>query len=73
MHHELDLTSNTHSFGSEFMAAFLNLFLAFGLGLDPRNANTFGPSLAPVLSGISSAITLFAGGIARPGYLGAGM
>ena len=55
------------------MCAFLTLFLAFGLGLDPRNASTFGPSLAPILIGLSSAITIFAGATARPGYLGACM
>lgn len=53
------------------MFSFLTLFLAFGLGLDPRNAGAFGPGLAPILIGISSAINVFSGAIARPGYLGA--
>ena len=53
------------------MAAFSTLFLAFGLGLDPRNGTTFGPALAPFLIGLSSALVVFVGGIARKGYLGA--
>ena len=53
------------------MATLLTLFLAFGLGLDPRNAGPLGPGLPPILIGISSAVTVFGGAIARPGYLGA--
>jgi hypothetical protein len=53
------------------MASLTLLFLAFGLGLDPRNSTTFGPALAPFLIGFSGAVILFAGGIARKGYLGA--
>lgn len=53
------------------MASLTILFLAFGLGLDPRNSTTFGPALAPFLIGFSVSLTLFAGGIARKGYLGA--
>jgi hypothetical protein len=53
------------------MASLTILFLAFGLGLDPRNSTTFGPALAPFLIGFSGAVILFAGGIARKGYLGA--
>lgn len=52
------------------MATFLTLVLAFGLGLDPRNAGPLGPGLTPILIGLSSAIMVFAGGIVRPGYLG---
>ena len=55
----------------ETVTSFVGLFLAFGLGLDPRNTTTFGPALAPVLVGFAGAVTLFAGGIARKGYLGA--
>ncbi|KAF2667350.1 putative aquaporin transporter [Microthyrium microscopicum] len=58
------------AFALETMGALFVLFLAFGLGLDPRNSGSFGPGLGPFLVGISSAIALLAGGIARPGYLG---
>jgi glycerol uptake facilitator-like aquaporin len=57
-------------FALEFVGALFLLFLAFGLGLDPRNASTFGPSLGPFLIGLASAFTVFAGGVARPGFLG---
>ncbi len=46
------------------------LFLAFGLGLDPRNATAFGPALGPFLIGLSLALTLFGSGFAKKGYLG---
>jgi glycerol uptake facilitator-like aquaporin len=57
-------------FALETMGALFTLFLAFGLGLDPRNKGSFSPSLGPFLVGISSAIALFAGGISVPGYYG---
>jgi len=60
----------SQAFALETMGALFNLFLAFGLGLDPRNQGSFGPALGPFLVGFSSAVALFAGGIARPGYLG---
>jgi len=58
------------AFALETMGSLFLLFLAFGLGLDPRNQGSFGPALGPFLVGFSSALLLFAGGIARPGYLG---
>jgi glycerol uptake facilitator-like aquaporin len=57
-------------FALETMGALVVLFLAFGLGLDPRNKGSFSPALGPFLVGISAAIVLFAGGIARPGDFG---
>jgi glycerol uptake facilitator-like aquaporin len=59
------------AFGMETISSFFQLFLAFGLGLDPRNNGAFGPSLGPFLIGLSSALTLFTTGMSRPGYLGA--
>jgi hypothetical protein len=35
----------------EFMADIMLLFLAFGVGLDPRQGATFGPALGPILVG----------------------
>lgn len=64
------LIASTQAFALETMGSLFVLFLAFGLGLDPRNQGSFGPSLGPFLVGISSAIALFAGGIALPGYYG---
>jgi glycerol uptake facilitator-like aquaporin len=64
------LVTPGQAFALETMSSFFQLFLAFGLGLDPRNSTAFGPSLGPFLIGLSSALTLFMGGIARPGYFG---
>jgi glycerol uptake facilitator-like aquaporin len=60
----------TQVFALETMGSLFVLFLAFGLGLDPRNQGTFGGALGPFLVGISSAIALFAGAISVPGYYG---
>jgi glycerol uptake facilitator-like aquaporin len=54
----------------ETVTSLFLIFLAFGLGLDPRNATAFGPSLGPFLIGMSSALCLFGSGFARKGYLG---
>lgn len=58
------------AFVLETMTSLFLLFLAFGLGLDPRNSGSFGPALGPFLIGAAAASTLFAGGLARKGYLG---
>jgi glycerol uptake facilitator-like aquaporin len=64
------LVPSTQAFALETMGSIFVLFLAFGLGLDPRNQGSFSPSLGPFLVGLSSAIALFAGGISVKGYLG---
>ncbi|KIW68836.1 hypothetical protein PV04_04756 [Phialophora macrospora] len=64
------LVPPAEAFAFESVMCFVQLFLAFGLGLDPRNGTAFGPSLAPILIGLSSALTLFVSSFARPGYLG---
>jgi glycerol uptake facilitator-like aquaporin len=58
------------AYAMETMTSLFLLFLAFGLGLDPRNAGSFAVSLGPFLIGAAAATTLFAGGISRKGYLG---
>lgn len=58
------------AFVMETKTSLFLLFLAFGLGLDPRNSGSFGAALGPFLIGASAATTLFAGGMARKGYLG---
>lgn len=58
------------AFVLETMTSLFLLFLAFGLGLDPRNSASFGPALGPFLIGAAAATTLFASGMARKGYLG---
>jgi glycerol uptake facilitator-like aquaporin len=59
------------AFAIEFMADLTLLFLAFGVGLDPRQNEIFGPALAPVLVGMSVGIISFGTAITRPGYYGA--
>ena len=68
------------------MASFALMFIAFGVGLDPRQRQVLGPSLSPILVclycmamevtnvckvGFTLAICTFSSGIARTGYLGA--
>lgn len=64
------LVSPGEVYALEAMTSLFVLFLAFGLGLDPRNATAFGPALGPFLIGLSAALTLFATGFVKKGYLG---
>lgn len=57
------------AYALETVTSTFVLFLAFGLGLDPRNATAFGPALGPFLIGLSVALTLFGSGFARKGYV----
>lgn len=60
-------------FALEFMADFMLLFLAFGIGLDPRQRDTFGPALGPFLVGLALGVLSFGTAFARSGYGGASM
>ena len=60
-------------FALEFMADFTLLFLAFGVGLDPRQTGTFGPALGPFLVGVVLGVLSFGTSITRTGYGGASM
>ncbi|KFY85908.1 hypothetical protein V500_08026 [Pseudogymnoascus sp. VKM F-4518 (FW-2643)] len=60
-------------FALEFMADFTLLFLAFGVGLDPRQTGTFGPALSPFLVGAVLSVLSFGTSITRSGYPGASM
>jgi glycerol uptake facilitator-like aquaporin len=60
-------------FALEFMADITLLFLAFGVGLDPRQRATFGPALGPILVGVALGVLSFGTGFARMGYGGASM
>lgn len=57
----------------EFAASFTLLFLAFGVGLDPRQKGTFGPALGPFLVGVALGALSFGTSFSRPGYQGASM
>ena len=60
-------------FALEFMADFTLIFLAFGVGLDPRQKDTFGPALGPILVGLVLGVLSFGTAIVRTGYGGASM
>lgn len=60
-------------FLNEIASSFVLLFLAFGLGLDPRQAMLFGPRLGPLLVGVALGLTTFASSGMIPGYTGANM
>ncbi|KPI37321.1 Aquaporin NIP2-1 [Cyphellophora attinorum] len=57
----------------EFGAATLLLFCAFGVGLDPRQGELFGPALGPPLVGIASATVIFAFSYSESAYGGASL
>lgn len=57
----------------EFMSDFVLLFLAFGVGLDPRQRETYGPALGPILVGFTLGVLSFGTSIVRDGYGGASM
>jgi glycerol uptake facilitator-like aquaporin len=60
-------------FALEFMADLTLIFLAFGVGLDPRQKDTFGPALGPFLVGLVLGVLSFGTAIVRTGYGGASM
>ncbi|KND89902.1 Aquaporin PIP2-7 [Tolypocladium ophioglossoides CBS 100239] len=60
-------------FLNEFVASFVLLYLAYGVGLDPRQAVLFGPRLGPLLVGASLGLVTFGTSGIAPGYAGAQM
>lgn len=57
----------------EICSSFYLVFLAFGVGLDPRQAVIFGPQLGPALVGAVFGLVAFVTTGTAPGYLGAGL
>jgi glycerol uptake facilitator-like aquaporin len=57
----------------ELMACLVLVFVAFGVGLDPRQAKAIGPVLSPVLIGLALGTLSFGFGFPRYGYGGASM
>ncbi|KAK5658434.1 hypothetical protein OQA88_1823 [Cercophora sp. LCS_1] len=60
-------------FLNEICGSFALLFLAFGVGLDPRQAEHFGPHVAPLLVGVALGLVSFASSGMIAGYTGAQM
>ncbi|KAF3316342.1 hypothetical protein TWF173_002190 [Orbilia oligospora] len=65
--------SVSSAFTNEFSASLVVLFMAFGVGLDPRQRQIFGPSLGPIFVGLAVGTTAFSMAFTRPGYGGAAM
>ncbi|KAK9352811.1 aquaporin-like protein [Lipomyces doorenjongii] len=66
-----DSLSNGQAFLLETIFALICIFLAFGVGLDPRQAQLFGPSIGPAMVGITVGVLIFtAAGLGFPGYSG---
>lgn len=62
--------STGSAFAIEFVTDLALILLSFGVGLDPRQRGVFGPTLGPILVGISLGLCIFTTGIIRPGYTG---
>jgi glycerol uptake facilitator-like aquaporin len=69
----LDQATVSSALATEFMACLTILFLAFGVGLDPRQSAVFGPALAPALVGLSLGVLSFGLSFGKPGYGGPSM
>jgi hypothetical protein len=52
------------------MFALVLIFVAFGVGLDPRQAKVFGSALAPIFVGASLALGTLTSSLVKPGYSG---
>ncbi|KEY74839.1 hypothetical protein S7711_11047 [Stachybotrys chartarum IBT 7711] len=65
--------SSGQAFLNEIVCSFILLYLAYGVGLDPRQAMLFGPKTGPLLVGASVGLIAFANSGAVPGYAGAQM
>ncbi|KAK0732163.1 aquaporin-like protein [Lasiosphaeris hirsuta] len=60
-------------FLNEIASSFVLLLLAFGVGLDPRQALLFGPRFGPLLVGATVGVMSFAGSGMIRGYAGASL
>ncbi|KAI9812196.1 MAG: hypothetical protein M1827_004862 [Pycnora praestabilis] len=65
--------SNGQALLIESFSSFAILFLAFGVGLDPRQQKLFGPLAGPLAVGCSLGLVAFASAGLVPGYTGAQM
>ncbi|KAH8649722.1 aquaporin-like protein [Tricladium varicosporioides] len=61
------------SFVVEFVACCALLFIAFGVGLDPRQRQIIGPTLSPFLVGMTLGTISFGTGFTRYGHGGASL
>ncbi|KAF4630254.1 hypothetical protein G7Y89_g7889 [Cudoniella acicularis] len=68
-----DQVSVSSAFVVEFVSCCALLFIAFGVGLDPRQRKVVGPTLSPFLVGMGLGTITFGTGFTRYGFGGAGM
>jgi glycerol uptake facilitator-like aquaporin len=68
-----DVVPVMDAFVVELISTLTLLFFAFGVGLDPRQRQTIGPSLAPFLVGLALGSITLASAFTRYGYGGASM
>jgi glycerol uptake facilitator-like aquaporin len=54
----------------EFICDLALLFMSFGVGLDPRQKQVFGPALGPIFVGFVLGIVSFGTSFTRRGYNG---
>ena len=67
---DTDLVSVGQAFAIEFSADLVLLFMSFGVGLDPRQKQVFGPALAPIFVGLTLGVISFGTSFSKPGYAG---
>ncbi|KAL3455807.1 aquaporin-like protein [Aspergillus heterothallicus] len=67
---DTSIVSVGSAFTIEATTDFALVFLAFGVGLDPRQRQVFGPALGPILIGVIVGMCTFFTGISREGYTG---
>jgi glycerol uptake facilitator-like aquaporin len=68
-----DLVSPSSAFVLELLSTITLLFLAFGVGLDPRQRSIIPPAAAPIFVGGISALLTIGTSFNRYGYGGAGL
>jgi glycerol uptake facilitator-like aquaporin len=68
-----DVIPPSNAFVIEFVFSLALLFMAFGVGLDPRQKQTIGPAMGPFLVGMTLGVLSFGSGFTRYGYGGASL
>lgn len=66
-----DLISPGELFALEYLYSLALIFIIFGIGLDPRQGKTIGPTLAPFLIGAIVCLCTLSSAVSRLGYTGA--
>ncbi|EAW11117.1 putative MIP transporter [Aspergillus clavatus NRRL 1] len=68
---DMKLISVSEAFVLEFIFCLILVFLAFGVGLDPRQLSVYGAALSPWLVGLILGLLSWASAVPRQGYGGA--